>query len=245
MWCILYKVHIRPTNTFSHAFPFPKQVYQVRSMSVQNDLTVPVRFSIIAIISLFVLLLFVFCCWYISTRLWLCTLFTLWYVVYNNNNNRWSSCRKWVYPYYVLRVDPRNLCKSIFSLVWLMLDFVSFSLVWFDFVWLGTRLFIYLLNCLPALVYCSAPHTILYTCFYAYVRVYTVYGHCVLYIFMNTKKHKHFSCIYEFQWHSRQNAKEHQKGVKCTHNSSQHVFSHNNNRMLKSRGENIKIQRIS
>lgn len=73
--------HIRPTNTFSHAFPFPKQVYQVRSMLPRNAPTCARLHSIMAIISLFVLLLMPFYD-YILQRTMICAV-----CVCNNNRS--------------------------------------------------------------------------------------------------------------------------------------------------------------
>lgn len=60
---------------------------------------------------------------------------------------------------------------------------------------------------------------------------------CAPYIFLWSQEAQTFSgCIIWISMESHthtntliENAKEHQKGVKCTHNSSQHVVQHNNN----------------
>lgn len=124
---------LRPTNTFSHAFPFPKQVYQVRSMLPRNALCIPVCPSvqtIIAIISLFASI-HIYCS---STVRYVCT----------TTADRMEFMPKMsisvlYYGYWGSSIHAicARVCLVWFGLVWLMLDFVSFSLVWFGLVLFG------------------------------------------------------------------------------------------------------------
>lgn len=120
--CRVYRTKYTHTMlyTHSHAFPFPKQVYQVRSMLPRNALSVPVCPSvpaIIAIISLFVLLLLLplIYCWLHGD---MCA-------QHNSRSHGIHAENEYIRTIlYVLRLlDPRNLCESMFGLVWFGLTY--------------------------------------------------------------------------------------------------------------------------
>lgn len=119
-------------HTFSHAFPFPKQVYQVRSMLPRNALCIPVCPSvqtIIAIISLFASIhIYIVAPW--------------WDMCAQQQPIAWNSCRKWVYPYYIMCIEAPRSTQFVreyvwFGLVWFDLCLILYRLAWFGLVWIG------------------------------------------------------------------------------------------------------------